>query len=68
MGFELGGAVAGGTLLGVWIDWTYGSGPWGVVIGFALGLIGGLYNMFRATLPSKKPSRAPGEARDDDQQ
>lgn len=47
LGFELVCAVAGFVLVGVWIDRHYSSGPWGTLICLVLGLIGGLYNLFR---------------------
>jgi hypothetical protein len=60
-GVELAGAVAGGCLLGYWVDWHFGTGRWGLIIGASLGIIGGLYNMIRKavleslTMSSKKP-------------
>lgn len=68
MGVELAGAVAGGCLLGYWVDWHFGTGRWGLVIGASLGIIGGLYNMIRKavieslTMSSKKPPRPSGGA------
>lgn len=50
IGFELAGAVAGFTLAGVWWDHHYGTGPWGVLIGAVLGLVGGMYNLIRKSL------------------
>jgi F0F1-type ATP synthase assembly protein I len=47
VGTELAGAVAGGTLLGYWIDWHFGTGPWGLVTGASVGIVGGLYNLVR---------------------
>lgn len=47
IGLELAAAVAGGALLGLWIDRHYGSAPWGAVIGGLVGIVGGLYNFVR---------------------
>ena len=50
IGVEFAAAVAGLALLGYWIDAHYGTGPWGVLIGAALGLIGGTYNLIRQSM------------------
>ena len=50
MGIELAAAVAGFVLVGVWVDRHYETAPWGVVIGAALGLMGGMYNLIRESL------------------
>jgi F0F1-type ATP synthase assembly protein I len=47
VGTELAGAVAGGTLLGYWIDWHFGTDPWGLITGASIGIVGGLYNLVR---------------------
>jgi F0F1-type ATP synthase assembly protein I len=54
MGFEFAAAVAGFTLVGVWVDRHYGHAPWGVISGVALGLIGGMYNLIREALAASK--------------
>ncbi|MDO8631673.1 MAG: AtpZ/AtpI family protein [Phycisphaerales bacterium] len=54
IGIEFAGAVAGFTLIGNWIDRHYDCGPWGVVIGAALGLIGGMYNMIHQSLAASR--------------
>jgi F0F1-type ATP synthase assembly protein I len=56
IGLELVGAVAGFTLIGYWIDRHYQSYPWGVVVGLALGLIGGMYNLIRQSLAASRES------------
>jgi ATP synthase protein I len=61
VGFELAGAVAGFTLIGYWADRHYGTGPWGLIAGVILGLVGGLYNLVKQSL------RAVREAQEDDQ-
>ncbi|MBW8876554.1 MAG: AtpZ/AtpI family protein [Acidobacteria bacterium] len=47
IGFEMAAAVAGFTLIGYWWDRHFGSSPWGLLTGAALGLIGGTYNLIR---------------------
>ena len=54
MGFELAGAVAGFTLVGYWVDRRWGTGPWGLLTGIGLGLIGGMYNLIRQSLLASK--------------
>ncbi|MCL4838225.1 MAG: AtpZ/AtpI family protein [Thermoanaerobaculia bacterium] len=49
-GFELAAAIGGFALLGWWVDRQRGSQPWGVLIGALLGLVGGLYNLIKASL------------------
>jgi F0F1-type ATP synthase assembly protein I len=49
LGFEFAGAVAGFTLFGYWIGKHYGDPKLGVLIGAVLGIIGGMYNLIRAT-------------------
>jgi F0F1-type ATP synthase assembly protein I len=62
VGLELAGAVAGFTLVGYWIDRHFGSQPWGLIVGLALGLIGGLYNLVRESLAAAKEAKAADEA------
>ncbi len=50
LGLELGAAVAGFTLLGLWIDRRWETAPWAVVICAAIGLVGGLYNFVREAM------------------
>jgi hypothetical protein len=50
IGFEVVGTVAGGALVGYWIDRHYKSAPWGLLIGSVLGLLAGLYNLVREAL------------------
>ena len=60
VGIEFAAAVAGFSFAGYWIDNHYDTGPWGLLIGLALGLIGGTYNLVRASLAafdSSKPQK-----------
>ncbi|MFQ5463417.1 MAG: AtpZ/AtpI family protein [Phycisphaerae bacterium] len=61
IGIEFAGAVAGLSILGYYVDQHYGSGPWGVLIGAILGLIGGMYNLIRASLASLREYQIPLE-------
>ena len=54
LGFELAGAVAGFTFVGYWIGRYYGNPELGLLIGALLGLVGGMYNLVRATLASQR--------------
>ena len=58
IGFEFVGAVVGLTLAGYWWDSHFGTGPWGILTGLVLGLIGGTYNMIRqSTLANRASGR-----------
>ncbi len=50
LGFEFAAAVGGCTLVGYWIGNHYGRADLGVLAGAVFGLIGGMYNLIRATL------------------
>lgn len=50
VGLELAGAIAGLSLVGYWIDRRFGTSPWGILSGVAIGLVGGLYNLVRESL------------------
>jgi len=54
IGVELVGAVVGLTLAGYWWDRHFHTGPWGLLIGIALGIIGGTYNLIRQSLLASK--------------
>ncbi|MEE9297095.1 MAG: AtpZ/AtpI family protein [Phycisphaerae bacterium] len=47
-------AVAGFGLAGWWIDSKWDTGPWGVLIGAALGLMGATYNLVRESMAAFK--------------
>ena len=50
LGVEFVVVVVGFALVGLWVDRHCDSEPWGVLIGAALGLVGGTYNLIRASL------------------
>jgi len=54
IGIELAAAVAGFTLAGYWWDRHFHTGPWGLLIGLALGLVGGTYNLIRQSLTASR--------------
>lgn len=54
IGVELAAAVIGFTLAGYWWDRHFHSSPWGLLIGIALGLIGGTYNLIRQSLVASR--------------
>jgi F0F1-type ATP synthase assembly protein I len=57
VGLELAGAMAGLAFVGYWIDGRFGTGPWGILGGVAIGLVGGLYNMVRESLEAVREAR-----------
>jgi F0F1-type ATP synthase assembly protein I len=57
VGVELAAAVGGFALLGYWIDRHYGSSPWGLLTGALLGLVGGFYNLIKASLSATREAR-----------
>jgi len=48
-GMEMGLAIAGMTLAGWGLDNHFGCRPWLMIIGLMIGLIGGTYNVWRAS-------------------
>ena len=63
MGFEFAAALACFALIGYWVDRHWGTGPWGIVIGAALGLIGGTYNLIRESMAAFKRFEKPKQDR-----
>ena len=54
IGIEYTAAGAGFGLVGWWIDSSWDTSPWGVLIAVALGLIGATYNLVRQSLAAFK--------------
>ena len=47
VGIQLAVSVAGGALLGIWIDQKWDFSPWFMVTGVILGSVSGFYNLIR---------------------
>jgi len=62
VGLELAGAVAVFALVGYWFDERYGWKPWGMLVGFVLGFIGGMYNLVRESLQAEREAKIEDEA------
>jgi F0F1-type ATP synthase assembly protein I len=65
LGVELGATIALPTLLGLWIDRSFGTKPWFFLVGFLLGLAAGLTQFIRKSLSAVRD--ADRERRDDDE-
>ncbi|HKQ96636.1 MAG TPA: AtpZ/AtpI family protein [Candidatus Polarisedimenticolia bacterium] len=48
--------------LGYWLDRKFGTGPWIMVAGLVVGMIGGFVNFFQAVLPPRPPGGKDGPA------
>ena len=64
LGIECVAAIAFFAAIGYWVDRKWDSQPWGLVIGSMLGLIGGMYNLVRASLAAFKPPVPPDRRHD----
>ena len=58
MGFELAAAVAGFALVGWWLGGIWDRAETGLAIGAVLGIVGGLYNLLRASLNALRGGQA----------
>ncbi len=54
LGFEMAAGVVGFALVGYWLGRYYGNGAVGLVIGAALGVVGGMYNLIRASIVTSR--------------
>ena len=61
---ELAGATAGLALIGYWIDSRYGTTPWAILAGVAIGIVGGLYNLVKTSLAAMREAGDDDEKRD----
>ena len=68
IGMEFAAAVVGFTLLGYWIDRHFGTEPWALIICIALGLVGGTYNLIRASLSAAREDAESAREADGDPQ
>jgi F0F1-type ATP synthase assembly protein I len=66
MGFELVAGVGAFILIGYWWDRHFGTGPKGLIVGAALGLIGGMYNLIRQSLLATREVSNSSETTDGD--
>lgn len=53
-GLQFGAAIVVFALLGAWLDSKFGTSPWLVLAGVAIGAGGGFYSMYRKLGMSKK--------------
>jgi F0F1-type ATP synthase assembly protein I len=65
VGLELAGATAGLAFVGYWIDGKYGTGPWGILGGVLIGIVGGLYNMVKESLKAVREAKSDDDAKHD---
>ena len=67
LGFELLGSIAGGALLGWWIDRQRGTSPKWLVILAGIGIVGGLYNLIRTALRAGRQAHEEDERTRDEE-
>lgn len=53
IGFYLVSSVAAGILLGKWFDGYFATQPWGTVVGIILGMIAGMWSMYKMVVGGK---------------
>jgi ATP synthase protein I len=53
IGFYLVSSVAAGILLGKWFDGYFQVQPWGTVVGIILGMIAGMWSMYKKVVGGK---------------
>jgi F0F1-type ATP synthase assembly protein I len=58
LGFELAAAIVGLTLAGCWVDHHFDVGPWGLICGASLGVVGGMYNFIRQAVELSRLAEA----------
>lgn len=66
LGFELAASVGGGAMLGWWLDRQLGSAPRALIVGAAIGAVGGVYNLIRAALVAGRQATGTGGDRRDE--
>jgi F0F1-type ATP synthase assembly protein I len=54
LGLEFGAGIAGCTLLGYWIDRTFGTGHIGLLAGALIGCVGGMYHLVTQAIRLQK--------------
>lgn len=65
MGMELSAALVGFCLAGYAFDRHYDTAPWGLAVGGGLGLVGGMYNLIRASLRATRAATRPEDEQSD---
>lgn len=50
LGIELAATLIGFSLVGIWIDRSFETAPWGILICVGMGLVGGFYNFLRSSM------------------
>ncbi len=50
LGMELAGGIIGFLALGWWVDYQFGTGKVGLIVGAVLGCIGGMYNFIHQAI------------------
>lgn len=58
LAFEFGAGIAGCVLLGFWIDYSFGTGHIGVIVGALLGCVGGMYHLITQATRIERRMRA----------
>ena len=53
VGVELVAGVLAGVAVGLFIDWVFGTSPWGLISLFILGSIAGMMNVYRSLTKTK---------------
>jgi F0F1-type ATP synthase assembly protein I len=66
VGLELAGATAGLAFVGYWIDFRFGTQPWGILGGVVIGLVGGLYNLVRESLQAVREAKTEDQLSSDE--
>jgi len=56
MGIELAVAILGLTFAGVWLDGKLGTKPWLMLLGLVLGMVVGVWNLYRASVQMNAPA------------
>jgi F0F1-type ATP synthase assembly protein I len=49
LGVELAASIVGFALVGIWIDHSFDTDPWGTLICVIFGFVGGFYNFLRSS-------------------
>ena len=61
LGLQLAITVVIFFLLGRWLDGKFGTSPWGMLVGLAIGIVGGFIRFFRTAIEMGNKSDAEGK-------